>query len=104
MTSAVSLRTDAQRDFYRVLAHYEAEAPRETERFVNEFFAVAQRLSDFPYSSPELRRGARRANLRVFPYQLWYRVSDDAGLVEIIALLHHRQDPEQLSDRLDPRN
>lgn len=54
------------------------------------------------YSSPELRRGSRRANLDVFPYQLWYRVHEGAQVVEIIALLHHRQDPAQLSDRLEP--
>lgn len=103
MTFAVSLRADAQRDFYRALAYYDAEAPHETERFVNEFFAVARRLTDFPYSSPELRRGARRASLRVFPYQLWYRVNDEARVVEIIAVFHHRQDAERLKDRFPPR-
>lgn len=59
MTFAVSLGADAQRDFYRAQAYYDAEAPHETERFVGEFFATARRLTDFPYSSPELRRGAR---------------------------------------------
>lgn len=103
MTFAVSLGADAQRDFYRAQAYYDAEAPHETERFADEFFATARRLTDFPYSSPELRRGARRANLRVFPYQLWYRVHDDTSVVEIIAVLHHRQDSEQLNDRFKPQ-
>ena len=70
---------------------------------MDEFFATARRLTDFPYSSPELRRGARRATLRVFPYQLWYRVHNDTSVVEIIAVLHHRQDSEQLNDRFEPQ-
>lgn len=100
MTFAVRLNADAQQDFYRAQTHYDTEAPHETARFVKEFFAAAQRLTAFPYSSPELRRGARRANLRVFPYQLWYRVRDDTSIVEIIAVLHHRQNPARLDDRL----
>ena len=103
MTFAVSLAADAQRDFYRAQAYYDAEAPHETERFVYEFFAAARRLTDFPYSSPELRNGARRANLRVFPYQIWYQVHGDTSIVEIIAVLHHRQDPAQMNDRLEPQ-
>lgn len=102
MTFAVNLRADAQRDFYRALEYFDAEAPHETARFVDEFFTTARRLTDFPYSSPELRRGARRANLRVFPYQLWYRVHEDARVVEVIAVLHDRQDREGLHHRIDP--
>lgn len=103
MTFTVNLNADAQSDFYRVEAYYETEAPHETKRFVDEFFTTARRLTAFPYSSPELRRGARRTNLRVFPYQLWYRVYDDTSIVEIIAVLHHRQDSGELNDRLEPR-
>lgn len=103
MTFAVSLNAAAQQDFYRAQAYYDTEAPHETARFVDEFFTTARRLTAFPHLSPELRHGARRANLRVFPYQLWYRVRDDASIVEIIAVLHHRQDSEQLNDRLEPQ-
>lgn len=103
MTFTVVLNTDAQHDFYLAQDYYNAEAPHETARFVRDFFTTAKRLTAFPYSSPELRRGARRANLRTFPYQLWYRVRDDTSIVEIIAVLHHRQDPRHLTNRLEPR-
>lgn len=100
MTFAVRLHVNAQWDFYRVQAYYDAEAPDQTERFVAEFFATSGRLAEFPYASPELCGGARRANLHVFPYQLWYRVSDEAQEVEVIAVLHHRQDSAEFDGRL----
>lgn len=102
MTFVVRFRVDAQHDFNRALAYYAAEVPHETERFIDEAFTAAGRLAQFPYSSPELRRDARRANLRVFPYQLWYRVHDEAEVVEIIAVLHHRQDSARFAGRLEP--
>ena len=43
MTFAVSLNADAQRDFYRAQAYYDAEAPHETARSVVEFFTTARR-------------------------------------------------------------
>ncbi len=96
MTFVIALSSSAQRDFYRVQAHYDAEAPEQTERFTDEFFTVARRIQEFPYSAPAVRGAARRVSLRIFPYQLWYRVRDEAQLIEIIAVLHHRQDPAQL--------
>lgn len=100
MTFAVRLHANAQRDFYRAQAYYDAEAPDQTERFIAEFFATAGRLAEFPYSAPELHGGVRRANLQAFPYQLWYRLYDDARAVEVVAVLHHRQDMAEFGDRL----
>lgn len=101
MTHHVRLTSNARQDRDSVLAWYDAEAPDQIERFIDEFYATARRLEDFPHAGPVVHRGTRRVNLRVFPYQLWYRVHDEAQVVEIIAILHHRQDPEQLSDRLE---
>lgn len=100
MTFAVSLSANAQRDFYRAQKYYDAEAPEQSERFVDEFFATTRRLQDFPYSAPAVRGAARRVSLHVFPYQLWYRVRDEQEAIEIIAVLHHRQDSAQLEDQL----
>lgn len=103
MTYDVRLTSTARQDRDRVLAWYDSEAPDQTERFIDEFYAASRRLEEFPHSGPVIRRGARRVSLHVFPYQLWYSVHDDASVVEIIAVLHHRQDPEQLNDRLEPQ-
>jgi plasmid stabilization system protein ParE len=100
VTFVVGLSASAQRDFYQAQAYYDAQAPEQTKRFIDEFFATTKRLSDFPYSAPAVRGAARRVNLRVFPYQLWYRIRDEAMAVEIVAVLHYRQDPARLDERL----
>lgn len=100
MTYEVRLTSRARKDRDRVVCWYDSEAPGQTERFINEFYVTTRRLAEFPQSARVVRRGARRVSLRVFPYQLWYRLNDEAGVVEVIALVHHRQDPKQLHDRL----
>lgn len=100
MTFSIRLHANARRDFYRAQAYYDAEAPEQTERFIAEFFATAERLGEFPHSGAQLRGEARRVNLRIFPYQLWYRSHDEAKQIEIIAVLHHRQDSAEFESRL----
>ncbi|HIZ34538.1 MAG TPA: type II toxin-antitoxin system RelE/ParE family toxin [Candidatus Ruania gallistercoris] len=100
MSYAVRLHANAQRDFARAIAWYAAEAPTEVPRFVDDFIATARRLEVFPHLAPLVYRGARRANLTTYPYQLWYRALDQANVIEVIALLHHRQDPAQFGERL----
>lgn len=102
MTYRVRLAPNARRDRDDALAWYDAEAPDQSERFIDEFYAAARRLEDFPHSGPVVHRGVRRVTLHVFPYQLWYRVNDEARVVELIAVLHHRQDPARVGDRLEP--
>lgn len=100
MTYSVRLHTNARRDFYRAQAYYDAAAPDQTERFIADFLTVAERLGEFPHASSPLHGSARRANLHLFPYQVWYRVREESKEVEILAVLHHRQDAAQFSDRL----
>lgn len=103
MTYHVRLTSNARRDRDSVLAWYDAEAPDQTERFIDEFYTLARLLAEFPHSGPVIRQGTRRVSLRIFPYQLWYRVHDDARVVEVVAVLHHRQDREELHHRIDPQ-
>lgn len=42
----------------------------------------------------------RRWYVGVFPYQLWYRVSQEARVVRVIAVVSDSQDREQFVDRL----
>ncbi|MEV4900903.1 type II toxin-antitoxin system RelE/ParE family toxin [Citricoccus sp. NPDC055426] len=95
MTYAVHLTPSARRDRDHILAWYDTEAPHQTGRFIDEFYALARRLSEFPQSTPVVYRGTRRASLKVFPYQIWYRIHENTRLVEIIAVLHHRQNPSR---------
>jgi hypothetical protein len=47
-----------------------------------------------------LRQEVRRAHLNVFPREVWYLVHEELQLVEVVALVHDRQDPSLLATRL----
>ncbi|MCL2422801.1 MAG: type II toxin-antitoxin system RelE/ParE family toxin [Micrococcales bacterium] len=100
MTYTVRLAPSARRDRDRILAWYDVEAPEQAERFVDDLYATAEQLQTFPYLRPVVRRGARRLSLEVFPYHLWYRVREDDAIVQIIAVLHHRQDSSEVGLRV----
>lgn len=42
----------------------------------------------------------RRVHLRVFPYEFWYLVHEDLEIVEVVALVHDRQDPAATRRRI----
>lgn len=100
MTYSVLVRSSAERDIEHALDWYAEHAPEQVDRFVDELAAVVERIKDYPRSFRPLRREARRAPLRVFPYLLWYRCLDEVEIIEILALVHGRQDTGQLQDRL----
>lgn len=79
---------------------YSLEAPEQVDRFASELEATVQRVRRHPLRFARLRGDARRAYLRVFPYQLWYRVHEELQVVEVLALVHGRQDPSRLGERL----
>lgn len=100
MSYLVRLRLSAERDVERAEAHYDEVAPEQTDRFAAELLAGLHMLEDSPGIGRPLRWGARRYSLRAFPYQLWYRVYDDAEYVEVLAGLNHSLDLDRFSSRL----
>lgn len=100
MTYSVLVRSSAERDIARAVDWYAEHAPEQVARLVDELAAVVERVKENPRSFRPLRREARRAALRVFPYLLWYRCLDEAQTIEILAVVHGRQDPGRLQDRL----
>ena len=64
--------------------------------------AAQELIGQHPKIAPESRETARHLNLRAFPYQIWYRVLDHAGVVEILAVVHNRRGPTALDERLGP--
>lgn len=100
MTYSVVIRRAAERDIERALDWYRDHAPDQVGRFASEFEAFVERIQGNPRSFRPLRGGARRGMLRVFPYKVWFRCLDEARLVEVLAVIHARQDATRLDDRL----
>jgi len=79
---------------------YAVEAPGQVERFADELAAAVERIRAWPSLFAALRGEVRRAHLNVFPHEVWYLVHEELQLVEVVALVHDRQDPSLLATRL----
>lgn len=100
MTFSVLVRDTARQDIDHAQAWYAEHAPAQVERFLEQLAATISRVRDNPNAFRCLRRNARRATLRVFPYSVWYCTHDQLRVVEVLALVHERQDAARLGDRL----
>jgi len=101
VTFDVRLGASGRRDFDEIVDYYDSESATLAEKFVEEFFLVTGSLSVHPLIAPAVRGQVRRLGLPVFPYQVWYRVFLDAKTVEIVAVLHTRQDSTSLPEQSD---
>jgi len=79
---------------------YALEAPAQVDRFADELTAAIERIRTRPLLFAALRQEVRRAHLNVFPHEVWYLVHEALQLVEVVALVHDRQDPSLLATRL----
>ena len=75
---------------------------RRTPGLGNDFLAAVEVVFERIVESPEIHsvlfRGVRRAMVRRFPYGVSYRIHDDR--LEVVAIAHHRRDPNVWRSRL----
>jgi toxin ParE1/3/4 len=71
--------------------HYDGFQPGLGDGLYEEIDAALTFISEFPEASPKTKRGARRYNLKRFPYYLIYRAKD--GEIAIGAVGHGRREP-----------
>ncbi len=100
MTFVIHVRFDARRDLERIVDYYADRDPNVARAFLSEYLDASRHIAQHPHSTAKFERGARRVSLRIFPYQVWYRVHEDVELVEILAVVHHRRGPHAVGDRL----
>ena len=75
------------------------EAPHQVERFQVEVDATISRIVERRLLSPISYNGLRHVVTHVFPYQVWYLVVEDEEMIDVVAILHERQDRARLEDR-----
>jgi plasmid stabilization system protein ParE len=76
----------------RALDWYAVEAPEQIERFEREIDRAVRRIVAHPLLPAILVASARRMHVEVFPFELWYLVHAHLELIEIVALVHDRQE------------
>ena len=100
MTYRALLAAAAAADLDRAVLWYLDHAPEQAGRLIDEYETAIERVCEFPHAAPMLRPQARRTALKVFPYQLWYYCHDVDQVIEVVAIVHNRQDPVGFVGRL----
>ena len=99
MTLPVSLRGSAERDIEEIEDWYELQRVGLGAEFRATLDGLFSRLSEHPEAFPVLYRENRRAVLRGFPFNVWFRVLPDRVLV--LTVIHGRRRPRLVRERLE---
>ena len=91
-------RPEALAEFEEAVSYYLEVSPDVSSRFVDAFEAAVDFARENPQAGVQVRGDVRRWNFRLFPYALMFRSVED--VIEIIAVMHARRDPEHWKSRL----
>jgi plasmid stabilization system protein ParE len=90
-------RPAAAADVEAAYGWYEHQRVGLGDEFLAAVSIVVESLVTYPESFPVVYRQTRRANLRRFPYSLFYRIIDDQ--VVVVACMHGRRHPGRWQSR-----
>ena len=93
----VIVRPDAAADIEGAFQWYESQAAGLGGQFLDVISTQLHSLQKHPEQFPVVHRNTRRALLRRFPYQLFYRL--DADDLIVVACLHGKRHPRRWETR-----
>lgn len=88
----------AETDLSEARDWYETESAGLSSRFLTEVRHQLDRIAGNYQAFPQLRRGARRAHVRNFPYGIIFRVAGDVAY--IVAIFHFSRSPRIWQKRI----
>jgi plasmid stabilization system protein ParE len=100
MTRRFIVRPFAETDLEEAVRWYEDERAGFAERFLGDVDRTFARIREWPLQFPTVGGNVRRALLHTFPHAIYFRSSD--GVVEVLAVLHLRRNPEIWRTRVRP--
>ncbi len=95
------LHPDTAEEIRAAWAWYESQAAGLGDDFLADPDAAMQAIGAFPETWPRFRAGTRRYLLRRFPFSVIYHARGDRLLV--LAVMHHRRQPDYWLSRTEPR-
>ena len=90
---SVIVRPEAAADIEAAYKWYESQATGLGDQFLDVVGEQWRSFESNPEQFPIIHRTTRRALLRRFPYQLFYRL--EANVIIVVACLHGRRHPRQ---------
>ncbi len=100
MTYTLRILEVVEREIERASDYYLAEAPEHVDLFEDEVGATLERISRQALVPRIVHNRARAAHLNVCPYTILYVVHDELELIDVVALVHDRQDVTGVLPRL----
>lgn len=98
MSHTVQVRPTAEQDIWTAVGWYDAHG--QGERLLDEVATAMARIAENPELYRTVHGPVRRAPLRVFPYFLWYVIDEASTAVQVLAMTHHRRDPDAVRPQL----
>jgi plasmid stabilization system protein ParE len=89
----------AEAEYLESIAFYESKRPGLGAAYVADLESVLERICEAPHRNPvEEGSDVRRLRMRRFPFTVLYR--ERAGIVQVLAVAHHRRRPQYWLGRL----
>lgn len=95
----IRFTTVAQRELRDARRYYEDENPVAAHNFMKEVVRGLRLIREAPMRWPRVDAVRRRFILVKFEYSLVYRFEPELDTVWMVAIAHHRRDPESWSGR-----
>ena len=83
-------------DLEQIVRYVAKHDPQAAERLGNRLIDQAESLRDLPQRGSNVRSRPGVRKLLLWPYLIFYRVSEQSRSVEVLRFWHGAQDPKQL--------
>jgi plasmid stabilization system protein ParE len=98
VSQRIIIRPEAELDIQEAFEWYEAQSRGLGSEFVRSVDACLSAIGRNPLAYPLVRKQARRALLRRFPYGILYVFEQNT--ISVVACFHGKRNPKQWLDRI----
>ena len=91
MNFSIVISSEAESDIDEAFLWYEFQLIGLGERFVTYVDKGFDEIAKSPEAFPEIVESVRKFVLKKFPYNIYYRLNKEKSQMEIIRVLHHKQ-------------
>ncbi len=91
---------DAKNDIDKTVEYYENQSQNLGIDFYLEFISITDVIENFPERFPPKFTPCQRAQMKKFPYNIFFLVDDGNKTIKILGVFHNRRNPESIEKRL----
>ena len=86
-----------KKELDEIVGYYENQKKGLGLKFLKVFELILERISQYPLQLPIVHKQIRRAGLKNFPYNIYFRLYKNQLI--ILAVFHQKRNPELLKQR-----